>query len=194
MKYPLMDPPFKVIPFKEMTKQEAQRHFDWYVGNIQERMDLLKDAYSLTNSNNKDILDYSPQSLIPLWEWYLSQIEPNQKTSEELEREMEKVPEWLKNDVKENIYKPTTGTLILAMDISIYFSEVFTHNFNSIHWGFVSEPKSLAHVNSPVLLGFKAKKTLNARNLIYNMLLKAMKGNSDKASLYQLFDRWRAYV
>jgi hypothetical protein len=39
-----MQPPFEVIPFSEMTKKQAQEHFDWFVNEIPLRIQLLLGA------------------------------------------------------------------------------------------------------------------------------------------------------
>lgn len=82
MEYLLMQPPFEMKPFKDMTKKEAQNHFDWYVREIPTRIELLKNAYSATGGIEKKDLDYSSESLIKLWQWYINNADIEEKSEE----------------------------------------------------------------------------------------------------------------
>ena len=37
-----MSPPFEVKEFKDMSKKEAQQHFDWFINEIPNRIKQLK--------------------------------------------------------------------------------------------------------------------------------------------------------
>ena len=54
MEYPLMEPPFKVKSFDEMNKKEATQHFNWYIGEIPNRIQLLRNAFEYTGGGNKE--------------------------------------------------------------------------------------------------------------------------------------------
>ncbi|MGD7009134.1 hypothetical protein ACQCV8_13515 [Metabacillus sp. 84] len=189
MNYPLMDPPFNLKDFDEMTKKEAQNHFDWYTGEIPARLRLLKQAYTETSEGKLEDLDLSPHSLVNLWTWFLSKIEIEFYTADEIADKHRKLPEWLHKEVGEK--KLSTATLCVAMDIGIYFGEVFVKNFNHLNWGVKFKPKSYAHVNRPVILGFSAgKQEMNPSNLIHNLSLEAIEEGSENKSLYNLFKVW----
>lgn len=194
MDYPLMEPPFEVKPFEKMTKKEAQIHFEWYVSEIPNRIELLRRAYEIMREGNKDKLDLSPQSLIFLWEWFLPNIEITLKDKEEIEREVQIAPDWLKENIQMDNKKLSLGTLTLLMDIAIYFGEVFVNNFDNIKWGYVTRPKSLAYVNKPVLTGFRTNIELDPRNLVYIATLKVVKGVNNRDTLYNLYNVWKDKV
>ena len=50
--------------------------------------------------------------------------------------------------------KLSLNTIMIAVDISAYFGEVFIKNNPNIYWGYLSKPKKLHGVNRPRLLGF----------------------------------------
>lgn len=189
--YSLMTPPFEIKQFEKMTKKEAQLHFDWYVSEVPKRIELIKKAYLETGGGKLEDLDFSPQSLVNLWSWFIPRIVTVTKSDEEIADELNQVPEWFKDKVFENKMKLNIGSLSIAMDIAIYFAEVFIHNFDKLYWGFVTKPKSLVYVNSPVIVGFGTGIELDPRNLVYNLTLKKINGNTDKEDLFNLFEVWK---
>lgn len=194
MEYRLMTPPFEIKPFEKMTKKEAQIHFDWYLSEVPKRIELIRKAYLETGGGKLEDLNLSPQSLVKLWTWFIPRIVMVTKSDEEVADELKKVPEWFKNKVIENKKKLSVGSLSLAMDIAIYFAEVFIHNFDKLYWGVVTKPKSLAYVNSPVIMGFSSGIELDPRNLIHNLTLKVIEGNADKKELLNLYEIWKADI
>ncbi|WP_433958715.1 hypothetical protein [Cytobacillus horneckiae] len=191
MEYPLMTPPFEIKPFKKMTKKEAQIHFEWYICEVPERVELVRRAYFETGGGNLENLDFSPQSLINLWTWFIPRINTIIRSEEEIEEEIKKVPDWLKGKVPEDKQKLSVGSLSLAMDIAIYFGEVFIGNFDKLYWGFVTKPKSSASVNRPVIMGFSTGIELDPRILVHNLTFNVINGNTDKESLFNLYQVWK---
>lgn len=189
-----MIPPFEMKPFREMTKKEATLHFNWYLDEIPKRIELIRMAYLETSNRKKEDLDLSPQSLIKLWEWFLPLMEIITKSDKEITEELKKVPNWLNDEIIENNKELSSGTLSIAMDIAIYFAEVFIRNFEKLEWGLITKPKSLAYVNSPVVVGFSSNMELDPRNLIYILTLKAIDGHTNKEDLYNLFEIWKGDV
>ncbi|MGE7667141.1 hypothetical protein ACQKMN_15650 [Ureibacillus composti] len=191
MEYPLMDPPFEIKSFEKMTKKEAQIHFDWYVREVPKRVELIKKAYLETSGGKLEDLDLSSNSLVHIWKWFIPRIVTITKSDEEIEDELKNAPEWLKEKVIENKKKLTVGSLSLAMDLAIYFAEVFIHNFDKLYWGFVTKPKSLIYVYSPVIMGFSTGIELDPRNIVYNLTLKIINDKrANEEDLFNIFKAW----
>lgn len=184
MDYPMMEPPFQVKPFKEMTKKDAQEHFRWYTGQIEDRIGLLRRAFDMTGGGSDEDLDLSPNSLKPMWKWFLKRVTFADKSPEKIREELESMSSCLSDTTGVNIKEPSKETQILAMDIAIYFGEVFVKHFEKISWGFVTKPRSLPYVNKPVLVGFR-KTELDPRMVILNML-----DEQDPDALLKLYDIW----
>lgn len=180
----MMEPPFEVKPFEEMNKREAQKHFDWYVGQICDRIRLLKRAFETTGGGTAKELDLSPESLKALWRWFQGHVNYVEKTKKQIQKEYERMPELLQASERHSNKEPSRETLILAMDVAIYFGEVFTKNCEKVSWGFVTKPRSLAYVNRPVLVGFRNTQ-LDPRMIIINSLKK-----NKPDALYELFMIW----
>ncbi len=167
MVYEIMVPPFEVKDFESMNKKEAKRHFDWYVAQIPERVNLLKQYLSIV-AEKEIVLDYSVNSLRTVWGLFEPEIKIVPKSKEEIELELKNAPDWLRDEIEKNSTKLARETLIVAMDIAIYFAEVFVKNNPGIYWGYYTKPKSRSSVNRPVLLGFKNGVDMDSRVIILN--------------------------
>ena len=78
------------IKFDDFTPKMAKEYFEWYINDREHRLTILKEYLS---EIHEDItLDFSPESLIPLWSWYETQIVEEDKDPNELQAEKEQYP------------------------------------------------------------------------------------------------------
>ena len=61
----------------------------------------------IKQETNKVILDYSIESLIPLWEWFENHIAFESRTQEEIEADVANRPQWMHDIVRANTKKKT---------------------------------------------------------------------------------------
>ena len=152
MQYNGMTPPFDLIPFEDMKKKQAEQYFVWYIDTIEQRIQNLEKYINLTGTHM--VLDKTPNSLIELWDWFSNHIEVCTKDEQELMLELAMRPNWIKAHIMSDRRKLSLNTIMIAVDISAYFGEVFIKNNPNIYWGYLSKPKKLHGVNRPRLLGF----------------------------------------
>lgn len=69
----LVPPPNK--PFADMSEEEAQDYFDWFISHIDERADYLRSTVSNRLGIPIENLDYSLGSMKPIWKWFLQVAE-----------------------------------------------------------------------------------------------------------------------
>lgn len=199
--------PSNLIEVREMNETEAHDYFEWYVYQIPHDMELLGiDLMSSYKSQytDKSRLDYSEESLIYLWSWYLERLEfaavTEQKKIERLKQNKKaRKPLAILEINGVQVYE---GGLVLALDISLYFAELFRrkHEAQGIHWGYIAEPKSLPYVNRPILRGFKPE-TENGSEIVmdqigifYDLAVLAAAGEREKDALMNLYQEWDAKV
>lgn len=194
MDYYAISPPFEIKEFEVMTKKEAQQHFDWFVSQIPDRLNQLKALYAWSNENDALPLNGSPESLTALWEWFIPMVEIEPKSSEEIAKELAQLPEWVHEEYLENPYEFTLATHSMVIDIGIYFGEVFIKEFPELEWGFVSKPKSLVHVNRPIIMLKDSSFEFEPRQLIYTLTLEILKKETKKEALRELYEVWRVYL
>ena len=184
-----MIPPFEHMDFVEMRPLEAKKYFEWYVGEITNRIAVLSETFK--NENNLN-LDYSIDSLIDLWEWYETKITYRSLGEAEYKELLDKYPAWMYEYISKTDL--SYETLAYGMDIAIYFAEVIIrNNTDRVRWGYFTKPKNRASVNEPVLLGFKYDKDLNPRLIIINCARKSERDRSTMR-LYDMYNVWMKYL
>ena len=178
------------IKFDEFTPKMAKEYFDWYINDREHRLRILKEYL---REIHKDItLDFSPESLIPLWSWYETQIVEEDKDPYELQAEKEQYPEWVRDHISDK--KISMETLKFTWDVAIYFAEVMVrNNKEKISWGYITRRKRHIHVNRPVLKGFAFNKLLDPRRIVYICTLKSAEAR-DPNRLYDLYYVWLEYI
>lgn len=188
--YPMMVPPFEVKDYSIMTPKEAKQNFDWFVGEVPNRIRLLLGAIEYSETAKLELFDKTPQSLVVLWEWIKPRLQTIRKSDEELERVKEGLPEWIQSDMQ--TWKFDAATLTLIVDASLYFAEVFLTKYPDLHWSLVSKPKSDVYFHKAVIAGFKGG-SLQPPTVIFNLCSSYIEGNFDKTML-SLFQVWENYV
>lgn len=191
MDYLWMAPPFKMKPFVKMNKKEAQQHFDWYLQQIPLRIQVL---YDLTNGIVK--LDYSKESLIDIFKWYLSVIEVRTLTDEEIQKDLDELrqyPDFIYEDEKERLLQNPVDLEVndyaLAMDIAIYYAETIIKHNTQVQWTFLTKPKSYIYLNESIL-HFEDENVefnRNPRQLLNVIIQKIKKNKVDEQHLYNRF-------
>lgn len=182
--YPLIEPPLKFKPFLEMSKEEADRHFHWFVHESPIRIRLLFDLIKSTRASTKD-LDYTPESLVPLWKATSRFMKKETYTRAERKAFYNSLPEqWRQIDFKTE--RLTTATRGLAIDIGFYIAEVFLRRYPPVKWILWRKKDSV--FNRPVLGGFKAP--LVPAHAVGACAGKKADGNSDPSLLLNIYNVW----
>ena len=173
--------------FHLLNKTEAMRYFDWFIRIIPERIDMLRKACIFDGVG--DILDYTPESLVPLWRWYLGDVKIEELPQEEYEARLAAVPDYLKEEIGR--YEIARGYRLIVWDISIYFAECMLRACPKISWGIVFKPKNYISVNRPVLVGFEHDQDLDTHQLVQIQMQRILDIGSDEGKLLHFFNIWR---
>lgn len=127
--YELPTPPFSVPPFREMTLEEARRHFEWFTGIAEKRREILFSAMLATGDSNS-ACNTTPGSLVPVWAWVSRRLQAASETT------------------------LTPGSLGLVLDTSFFLAEVFFRQYpGRLRWA-LWDRKSGPY-NKAVIEGFK---------------------------------------
>ena len=164
---------FDNYAFFELTPKRAKEYFLWYTSEIPNRIALLWE-YMKQDRPETEPFDYSPESLLPLWEWYETKIEQVPMSKKEIEYQVAQYPKWIENEIrKEVILKYTDETLSLALDISIYLGETVLKNYQNLYWGYRTKPKNEFSANRPVILKLASKRPyFNPSRIVFVLMVK----------------------
>lgn len=157
-KYAICVPPL-TKPFNKLTHEETVAFFQWHMAHVKDRVNYLAVFVSHALDIPRETIDLSPQSLIPVWSWFLSVVKTERTPPERL-KELEKeyrnhsihFVEYLIDQSKDQY---SLETEYILRDIGIYLGEVFVRNDPGIYWSYYEKPKSDFFVNMPLLLGFE---------------------------------------
>ena len=179
---------FDNYAFFELTPKQAKEYFLWYTSEIPNRIALLWE-YIKQKRPEAEPFDYSPESLIPLWEWYETKIEQVPMTAKEIESRVRMFPKYLESEIQKNTKKFTDETLSLALDISIYLGEVVVKNHPHLRWNYRTRPKREISVYRPVIDGLNYKMTLDSSRIVFVQMLTSVK-EQNKNHLYVIYRHW----
>ena len=180
---------FDNYAFFELTPKQAKEYFKWYMEAIPHRITLLWN-YIQQDCPEIKAFDYSPESLISIWEWYETKIKQVPKSKEEIEYEVSIYPKWMEEEIQKITMKFTDETLSLALDIATYLGEVVVKNHQYLYWGHYSRPKNEVAVNRPVILGLQSKKRrFDPSRVVFVIMILSSKDH-DKNQLYDLYRYW----
>jgi hypothetical protein len=172
---------------QELNRKQAQRFFLWFMESINYRMSILQE-FIICNGEHV-LLDYSPVSLIDLWEWFENYIEIRNMTADEVKNELNGRPKWFRNEILEDTREISDFTLAIGLDIAIYFAETFRKNRDGIYWDYINKPKSHFSYNRPVLLGFVNDIDLDPILITTNCIWKSVDERNSRR-LYELYEIW----
>ena len=108
---------FDNYAFFELTARQAKEYFNWYMEQIPNRITLLWE-YMKQECPETEPFDYSPESLIPLWEWYETKVQQVPMSQKEIEFQAARYPKWIENEIRKETMKYTDETLSIALGIS----------------------------------------------------------------------------
>jgi hypothetical protein len=150
------NPPFEpMLPdlntsLGNMSKKEALKYFNWYLAHQQERISYLS-AFSGV------VLDFSEQSLVNLWAWYLGVVRVEKVMSDEKASTRSLLAglseELIDLCIDVNPTKLSSQSLQILWDIQRYFAEFFVHNHKKLRWVCQNTRKSDIYFNHPQIVG-----------------------------------------
>ncbi|HEY4091020.1 MAG TPA: hypothetical protein VGN46_05850 [Luteibacter sp.] len=185
MTYDIIKQPFEK-DLLDMSKGELEQYFQWFIGVIPARIDVLEEAVRNTPGFGQWCADYTPSSLSPLGHWFASQVETRSRSETELEKIREK--QTFPMDVPET--ELTTRTLSLVMDIGMYLGRVFLTNHPSLKWSQDTSDKKFAYYGQPLVTGFGSVPFNPAGTALvqaYGLISKKKTGDR----LREIYDIWQ---
>jgi len=146
-------------PFEELSKKEANDYFDWFISNVGERSDYLRGKVASGLNISEECLDFSLDSLKPIWMWFL-QVAEVSKTPKDVLKKYKKsmigqpksyVDHMINNHLNEEL---SVFTEYVLRDIGMYIGKLFIDNYPCLKWTIKYTPKSYVYVNVPLIVGF----------------------------------------
>jgi len=160
--YQPLIPPFDKPPIM-FSAAEAKQYFGWYMEHLDERCEYIIEKAAAGLGCSKSVFDYSFDSLIPLWRWFLSDAETEVRSRERAElirgcyaqnaSQLDFFADLI-NDRRDEPLLSVYSEMVLR-DVGMYWGQTFYKNCPDVlKWGYKRTPKNYIHVNEPLLMGF----------------------------------------
>lgn len=169
------------VDYSELSDEEAQRRFDELTSSSPERVAWLRREVG-------DALDLSPESLVPLWEWFVRREAARRDRDGEL-------PSWYEPDPPELASQRLSPATLRDVDaIALYLAEIFLRNVPGAAWAIGKLPKKMkyAHQNKPVVK-IEDDQDVNPIGIVYgNAVRVGLMGEGNEPDT--LLEAYRAWV
>lgn len=194
-------------PFEKLTKKEAKEYFDWFISHVDERSDYLRQKVSEGLNIPIETLDFSIESLIFIWRWFLKIVELK-KTPRSVLRGLRKElkangepKEFIKDMIRENSRELSIFSRYVIRDIGMYVGKMFVTNYQALRWDYHTDKKKDCFANMPQIFGFVDSNynppfelqfdpihytEMEASNLFDN--------SQDEKDLYHMYMRWVQWI
>ncbi len=187
--YEFAQPPVNV-PFDEMPRAQARQHFNWFVTQIPERLDVLSRTLS-ANGGETVCLDFSPESLERLGSWFDKHIESRPMSQDELAQENAVLPEWFIKLGDREDWILTDETLSLCSDIGIYFGEVMRYQYPVLNWDYVKSGRKFIDYNRPVIAPIKGLiERMCPQQVVVRLAMKCAEGGNAQELMRMRWEYW----
>lgn len=187
MNYDLAEPP-TTMDFGSMTDADAKGFLDWFAFQSKPRVELLTDFVRATPGFENWIPDHTPQSLLPLGEWFKAHVKSRPRSIKESKALAESVPDWLRN-VKLPDWDLDTQSISLTLDIGMYLCQCLLANLKGLGWYLETKQKRDADYHLPVLEGFGPMR-FNPIRIVQNVAYSFVEDSKPSSELNRIYQFW----
>jgi hypothetical protein len=184
MAYSIIQPPF-TLKFHEMSRQELKDYYRWFMEILPSRIAELEAEVGRSPPHATWRADLSPGSLDSLGEWFCTQVETRPTTQDEAVE----LASRLTFSIPTPEYELTNRTFSLAMDIGMYFSQVFQKNRPTLRWEQSMAQKKSIDFGQPVLVGL-GPGPLNPVHLLVVLAYAIASKTQGGGRLRELYEYW----
>jgi hypothetical protein len=198
IEYDLLVPPLG-LDFQRMTQKQAEENFDWFISKIPERMAYFRSRCADDLDILPEDLNYSPESLFPVWRWFLKTARMEKTPEEELEKMKEAVRIFGESFINREQF--TVATKFIIRDIGMYVGQTYIMTYPQLYWHYRTKPRNSINLNQPLIAGFRAKYMGNEGDVYFQPIhmVEVQAANffdksQKETDLYGIFMKWVEYI
>ncbi len=167
--------------FEKLTKRNAQAFFEAYLDRKDAVLAEFIKKIETQGGSSQAELDFSPQSLVPLWTW----LWPRLRLADEHPENQGQLPMWYAVEVSNNPHGNTplpVETALWIDGLAYYFGDTVVKNIPDAKWAICTDNKA-AYYNKPVIDGSVFIYPLNNMIVVTMQAVNKHRLHSDKALL-----------
>lgn len=198
VRYDLLIPPHG--SYMQMTPQQAKENFEFFMEHLPERVEYLRNRCAHDLKISVDKLDYSPESLILIWKWFLKTARTEKTPKEQLEKMKEGAKIFGESYI--NREQLTVTTHFIVRDIAMYVGQCYILNYPNLCWSYKSSKiKNDVTGNQPMIMGFHM--TFNGKegdvsffpiHMVGVQAGNIIRHSQNDTDLYNVFVKWMQYI
>lgn len=189
-----MDFPPMGMDYHSWDKRTADLYFKWFMEQIPIRTEYLRRRVAADLKIDISLLDFTPESLILVWEWYMK-IAIIEKTPKKEIQKMKQSPLYaLVGESCVNTEQLSLNSLIIQRDIGMYLAQVMLKESPTLKWTYEHDApsKKVKNVfnNRPALTGFVGENhpyTFEPIHMVGVQGVNILEGDGKKRDLYELY-------
>lgn len=205
VKYELLVYP-QEIGLENMTPEQGEEYVQWFLSKIPERMEYFRNRCAEDLGISVDELDYSPESLILVWRWFLKTARMEKVPREQLVQQRKAAGVLGDSFSATKVF--SVATHFIMYDIAMYVGQCFVLNYPSLHWCFCPQPEDSVTVNQPAITQFHVVIEMNlpkfrvveADSEFYPIHMVGVQAASfyrnaqKETDLYNIFMKWAGWI
>lgn len=161
---------------RSIPSAQGREQFDLFIAHIPQRMQRLRARCAAELRIEESALDYSADSLLPLWQWALRSARVE--------------------SAEERRFSAETQDML--RDIGTYFGECFLRASDALEWCPCARPEADTCTNQPLIRGFQMSRPgtlfcapLHVANMLADRFFSHRESTQD---LFDVFSAWHRYV
>ncbi len=188
------------VDYDSWNNKTAKEYFEWYMSQIPLRTVYLCNRVSRDLKIDTSLLDFSPESLNIIWEWYLKTAIIKKRDTKETEKQKETELYRFVGESSINYEELSLNSLLIQRDIGMYLAEVFLSECKDLSWTYTHEPpsKKIKDIfnNKPQLTGF----LYNGEEVMFEPIhmvgvqgANLLDNTYNVSDLYELYLKWSKF-
>ena len=194
VQYDLLVPPFNE-DVTTMTGKQAKEYYDWFLQHIPERVDYFTKRCEDDLDLPAHSINYDPESLVPIWKWFLSTARLEKMPEEELIKMREGAKIFGDSYITKK--RLTVTTHFIIRDIGMFLGEMWIHNYPQLYWTYSTQTKDSICANKPIIAGFQmtigsviGDMFFEPIHMVYIQAARLITNTANEFDLFNLYQKW----
>ncbi|NRD81093.1 hypothetical protein HPT25_27760 [Bacillus sp. BRMEA1] len=185
--YPIHNVPREIEEKMEKAKYPKRKLRilnEWALSTFPERLEILNKAFE----SDGGVLNYTPKSLIPIWDWAFEHTIKEMVPEVELEEKTAHLSPLAKV-IHKHLAKErfTEQSEILLRDVGIYLGEVLKKKHPKLFWGMELTYKRSNNFGKVVLAGYTGDYNVDLQGVAVAIRWRDDEQGHDSKRLYKIF-------
>jgi hypothetical protein len=184
--YPHVEFPNHIIrEARKRNIKNVEDYFVWFNSIKDNRIVIINQAVF---GQNKD--EVNADSLQAIFYFLRANLHVRQRTMDEIQQEINRLPAHLQKIHKIPDYQLTEPSLSIIFDVAIYLGELLRQDVPNLEW-VMEKDKKMVFYGQPVLVREGSAIDLCPQWLIEIMVIQLIKNNTQEDRLVELYEKWK---